>query len=176
MAVGQHVMADSPFGSVSQHSGSQYQGNQSEDARYTTHSMGVPRSGRGRTILARPRIFVVGFEASDSQNLDQPAVQSFLDSLAINANVSTPEAHAPIQLPTHRMPTMPAPHFTPPPVPHFTPPNFSPPTPPQFNPPTIPRYNPPPVPQFNPPTIPHFTPPPVPQFRPVNPGFPQNSS
>jgi hypothetical protein len=90
----------------------QHQTYAAEETRYETMSAGAFRPGRGRTIIARPRVFVIGFEGTDEAAVNSPAVTQFIQSLAITDGVTPAGVSEGIQIP-HRA----APTFSPPAMP-----------------------------------------------------------
>jgi hypothetical protein len=125
-------------GQVTQSSRTQFKGHEAQDLQFSTTSMGASRQGRGRIVLAQPRVLVVAFESPEQAELEQAGVTSFLDSLSVQENVYPPDARAPIQMPSAptavpsppglEIPSAPNRDFTPPSIPEpprITPPDSS---------------------------------------------------
>ncbi|MGV3724363.1 MAG: hypothetical protein ACO1SX_25995, partial [Actinomycetota bacterium] len=175
-SLGESALRKSAGGALSGRS-TRYQG---YAAREVEFGAARGRAGRARMVLARPRLFVIAFEARDRSLLNKPGVTAYLDSLQIRDNVYPPSVQSPLMAPGRSAaPPMPTPQRM---APQFPEGRFGPGGPPEgsFGGPNIP---PPPSgfprsrfrmgpggspPDFTPPSIP--SPPDIP--TPPTPNFP----
>lgn len=86
-------------GGTVQSRATQYQGYAAQDLRIDGGSAGRPIAGRARVIAARPRLFLIAFEARDAASADKREVTAYLDSLRIQKNVYPPSVQSPLQSP-----------------------------------------------------------------------------
>jgi len=106
-SLGQSGIRKSAGGALRSRS-SRYQGYAAQDLEFGGAGRAQGTVGRARLVLARPRLFLIGFEARDRALLSKPGVTAFLDSLRIQDNVYPPSVQAPLQAPSRpSMPQMP---------------------------------------------------------------------
>ncbi|MFN3650185.1 MAG: tetratricopeptide repeat protein [Armatimonadota bacterium] len=140
-----------------------HQGYTGEEVTYRRVRAGQSRTGRVRTLLASPRLFIIGFEGADEGEVRSAAANAFLDSLSIRAGVTPAGATTPIRMGRPTMPELSMPSFgSMPPTPGFSRPEI--PRPPRFEPPQLPE-----PPRFQPPTFERPSFPTGPRFGPSGP-------
>jgi hypothetical protein len=87
-----------------------YQGYSAQDLEFGAAG---GQAGKARLVLARPRLFLIGFETRDLSLLSKSGVTAFLDSLRIQADVAPPGVQSPLMAPRSNTPPTPMPRATP---------------------------------------------------------------
>jgi tetratricopeptide (TPR) repeat protein len=80
---------------VTQTDRTSFQGSTAEESRFEIRAGGAKRPGKMRCVLAKARVFVLGFVGRQPADADSPAAAAYLDSLKITEPLVVPHSFGP---------------------------------------------------------------------------------